>query len=382
MTGQNQNAMVAQVESLPELIRSEFQALDARVRRLLNHEECLSVKRVVITGCGDSHMAGLAAELAFEQLAGIPTEPMTAMQAARYAAPYLPADFPRNPLVLGISVSGTVARTREALVLSRKQGALTVAITANPTSPLAAVAEKILDCSIPDFVFAPGVRSYRISLLALYLLAIRLGEVRGRYSQDQANALRQELMQTADAIEATVAALNSKTRELAEAFADEKSFIFVGDGPSYATALFSAAKLIEAAGRHAMGQETEEWAHLQYFTNVDQATPTFLISPGYRGHGRAAELLEPMRRIGRTIIAVVPEGDQAIAPQANWVLPVMGQVREAFTPMIYPVAGELFAAHLADVVGEPFFRDFTGPYGSEVGGNGIRASVVLESIED
>ncbi|GMV27789.1 MAG: glucosamine-6-phosphate deaminase [Phycisphaerae bacterium] len=382
MTGQNQNAMVAQVESLPELIRSEFQALDARVRRLLNHEEWLSVKRVVITGCGDSHMAGLAAELAFEQLAGIPTEPMTAMQAARYAAPYLPADFPRNPLVLGISVSGTVARTREALVLSRKQGALTVAITANPTSPLAAVAEKILDCSIPDFVFAPGVRSYRISLLALYLLAIRLGEVRGRYSQDQANALRQELMQTADAIEATVAALNSKTRELAEAFADEKSFIFVGDGPSYATALFSAAKLIEAAGRHAMGQETEEWAHLQYFTNVDQATPTFLISPGYRGHGRAAELLEPMRRIGRTIIAVVPEGDQAIAPQANWVLPVMGQVREAFTPMIYPVAGELFAAHLAEVVGEPFFRDFTGPYGNEVGGNGIRASVVLESIED
>lgn len=380
MTDHNQtvNGMTAQVESLPELIRSEFQALDARVRRLLNHEEWLSVKRVVIEGCGDSHMAGLATELAFEQIAGIPTEPMTAMQAGRYASPYLPDNFPRNPLVLGISVSGTVARTREALVLARNRGSLTVAVTGNPSSPLAQVAEKVLDCSIPDFVFAPGVRSYRISLLALYLIAIRLGEIRGRYSQDEANALRQELKETADTIEATIAAVSGKTRELAEALANQKFFVYVGDGPNYATALFSAAKVLESAGRHAMGQETEEWAHLQYFASVDTDTPTFLISPGYRGHDRMAELLEPMRRVGRTIVAVVPEGDTQIAPQADWVLPVVGRVREAFSPMVYAVAGELFAAHLSDVIGEPFFRASNSAY---EGGNGIRTSAVLERID-
>ena len=93
-------------------------------------------------------------------------------------------------------------------------------------------------------------------------------------------------------------------RALAEAVADQKEFVFVADGPNYATALFSAAKLIEAAGRHAMGQETEEWAHLQYFVNVDVKTPTFIISPGGRGHGRAAELVEPMKRIGRMMAAV------------------------------------------------------------------------------
>ena len=65
--------MIAQVESLPELIRGEFDRLDASARRLLNHNECLAVKRIVIAGCGDSHMAGVAAELSFEQLAGIAT---------------------------------------------------------------------------------------------------------------------------------------------------------------------------------------------------------------------------------------------------------------------------------------------------------------------
>jgi glucosamine--fructose-6-phosphate aminotransferase (isomerizing) len=375
-----ENNMIAQVESLPDLIRTELKPLDVRVRRLLDHNEYLSVKRIVITGCGDSHMAGLAAELAFEELAGIPTEPMTAMQAARYGMVYQPKSFPRNPLVLGISVSGVVARTREAVAIARAEGALTVAITANPNAPLAQAAEKMLDCTIPSFAFAPGVRSYRISLLALYLLAIRLAEVAGRLSQDEANALREELKGVADAIEATIEANNQRIRELAEAVADQRDFVFVGDGPNYATALFSAAKLIEAAGRHAVGQDTEEWAHLQYFVKVDPKTPTFMISPGARGHERAAELVEPLKRIGRILVAVVPEGDKAIAPQADWVLPVVGQVREIFTPMVYAVAGELFAAHLSDVVGEPFFRRFNGPY-DEARGNTIRTSRVIERSE-
>ncbi len=374
----NSGPMVAQVESLPALIRDEFDTLDLRVRRLLNHEECLSVKRIVITGCGDSYMAGLAAELAFEQLSGIPTELMTAMTAARYGSPYLDRMFPRNPLVIGISVSGTVARTREALALMRQQGALTVGFTANPESPLAGAAERVFDCTVADFPFAPGVRSYRVSLLSLYLLAIRLAEVRGRLTQDEANAVRQELKSTADAIEATIQAVKEPARELGEALAKHSTFVFLGDGPNYATALFSAAKVIEAAGRHGVGQDTEEWAHLQYFENVDPATPTFVISPGGRGHDRAAELIDTMHRIGRTVVAVVPQGDEAIGSRVQRILPVVGSVREIFSPMVYAVAGELFSAYLSDATGEPPFRRFDGIY--EDGGNTIRTSAVLESI--
>src|SRR3712207_3808326 len=111
-----------------------------------------------------------------------------------------------------------------------------------------------------------------------------------------------------------------------------------------------------------MGQETEEWAHLQYFVNVEPSTPTFIISPGGRGHTRAAELVEVMRRIGRTVIAVAPEGDQQIAPGADWVLPVIGEVPEVFSPMVYAVAGELFSGYLSQAVGEPPFRSFSGLY--------------------
>jgi glutamine---fructose-6-phosphate transaminase (isomerizing) len=370
--------MIAQVESLPDLIRSEFDELDRRVRLLLNHNEYLSVKRVVLTGCGDSHMASVATELAFEEVAGVATDAYTAMQAGRYAAPYFEKMFPRNPLVVGISVSGTVARTREALILARKHGALTVALTGNPSSPLAGVAEKVLACVVPDFAPAPGVRSYRVSMLALYLLAIRIAEIRGRLSQDQANAMRRQLKGMAEPMAATIAAIKEPARRVAEACADQHNFVFVADGPNYATALFSAAKLMEAAGRHAAGQDTEEWAHLQYFVNDAPTTPTFLISPGGRGHARAAELIEPLQRIGRTIVAIVPEGDTAIAPQAKWVLPVVGDVPELFSPMVYAIAGELFSAYLSQAIGEPPFRSFEGSY--QEGGNTIKTSAVMDSL--
>ncbi len=373
------NPMIAQVKSLPELIRTEFDALDRRVRTLMNHEDWLAVKRVIITGCGDSHMAGIAAELAFEQIAGIPAEPMRANKAGRYASPYRHSYIPHNPLVLGISVSGTVTRTREAVGLFKKQGVPTVGITGNPQSPLAHLADRVLDCSIPDFPFAPGVRSYRISLLALYLLAIRLGEVQDRYSQDKARALRAELKATADTIEATIEAIDEKTLALARAVAEEKNYVFVGDGPNFATALFGAAKVIEAAGRHAMGQESEEWAHLQYFTSTDPSTPTFLISPGYRGHERVGHLMEPLGRLGRTSVAIVPDGDTVVAPGADWVLPVVGPVREAFTPMVYATATELFSAYLADVIGEPFFRRTNPTY---IGAEDIRNTPIVEDVKE
>lgn len=377
MTTEN-NTMLAHVESLPDLIRSEFKEVDRRVRLVLNHDECLSVKRIVITGCGDSHMAGVAAELAFEKLARVPTEPMRANTSGRYASPYTISHFPRNPLVIGISVSGTTSRTLESINLLKNGDRPTMAIVGNAESPLAGLCDKVIPCPIADFGHAPGVRTYRMSLMALYLLAIRLGEVKDLYSQDDASKLRQSLLETADAIEATIEAVNDKTRQLAEAFAAEKSHVFVGDGPNFATAMFGAAKVIESAGVHAMGQESEEWAHLQYFSSIESSTPTFLISPGYRGHDRVGDLLPPMKNLGRKIVAIVPEGDSVVAPESDWVLPVVGDVPEVFSPMVYAVATELFAAHMSDVLGEPFFRTNNEAY---LQNKDIRVTTILKEID-
>jgi glucosamine--fructose-6-phosphate aminotransferase (isomerizing) len=370
------NEMWAEVQSLPTLIRGELQSCEEKVRHLLNHNEVLSVKEVYTAGSGDSYSVGVAAEMAFEELTGLPTRALTGMAFSRYAAHTLKSRSPRDPLVVGISVSGEVARTIEAIKLARQLGALTVALTGDSNSRATQAAEKVLALPTERFGRSPGVRSYRMSLLGLFLLAIRLGEVAARYTQEEAKRLRNELLQSASAIERTIAASAAPALRAAEEIGSESNFVFVGSGPNYGTALFGATKVVEASGKHVIGQDIEEWAHLQYFS-VDPATPTVVIAPPGRSYDRAVEIVEVMWRLGRRIIAIVAEGDRQITPMAHYVLPVSGDVREMFSPLIYAAGTELLAAAVARTVGESYFRQGNPSYSA---GNGIRNSKIWESF--
>jgi glucosamine--fructose-6-phosphate aminotransferase (isomerizing) len=381
------NSMLSQVHSLPGLIRESIDAFDDAVRRTFDHSLCLSLKRLILTGCGDSHHAALGSEMAFERLAGVPTEPMTAMQFARYAAGSLPDTGPGTNVVVGISVSGEVSRTLEALNMARQMGATTVALTATLESRAARAAEHALLSAAAPFpdppgVHTPGVRSYAANQLMLYLLAVRLAEVRGKIVSADAAAIRGELRALAEAAERTIAACDPLAQSLAGEFGDAQEFVFVGAGPNFGTALFSAAKVLEASGDAALGQEPEEWAHLQYFArSVD--TPTFFISAGQRDLSRAVEAAVAAKAIGRRVVAVAPASAKTLAEVADRTLPLADGWREMFSPLIAGIPGELFAAHRSDAVGEPFFRSFGGGRSQENGGgiSRIRTSEMWETIQ-
>jgi glutamine---fructose-6-phosphate transaminase (isomerizing) len=377
------NAMVAQVRSLPTLIREMVPVLDDAVRKTLDHKLCLSVKRVYVTGCGDSHHAALASELAFETLAARPTEPMSALQFARYAAAYLPPTGPGTNLVIGVSVSGEVARTTEALRLARQGGASTLALTATPGSRLAAAAELVVLSTTPPFPdppgeHVPGVRSYLANQLGLLLTAVRIGEVRGHLNWGAATAARRDILALADAAQRTVDACDRQAHALAEEWRDAADFVFVGGGPNYGTALFSAAKVLEASGDGAVGQDTEEWAHLQYFARAT-ATPTFFITAGERDLSRAAETAVAAKAIGRRVVAVAPGSAATLRDVAARMLPLAEGVPEMFSPLVAAMPGELFAAYRAEILGEPFFRRADGV--RTPGINRVRTSAMRDAIE-
>ena len=205
-----------QVYSVPQLIRDQIWALENDTRKLLTTPEIFGVRQIVLTGCGDSYISGMATEQAFNQLSQIPTQAISAMQASRYTATYPRAKYPNNPLVIAVSNSGEVARVVEATKNYCEQGALTVAITSNSTGRLAKQSDRIVQTNIPPFPPSPGVRTYVISLLTLYLIAIRLGEVRGVYSMDEAMALRQELALLANEIESIIEATDATMKQLAQ----------------------------------------------------------------------------------------------------------------------------------------------------------------------
>lgn len=373
-----ENTMLAQIRSLPEMIRQVLPEFDQAAREALDDSLCLSAKRLFLTGCGDSHHATLAAELAFESLAGLPTEPMTALQFSRYAADFMPQSGPGMNLVVGISVSGEVSRTLEAMQRARKAGATVIALSGTPGSRIALAGDRFLPMITPPFEFSPGVRSYVATLLMLYLTAVRLGQVRGKLTPIQAADTRQEITSLADVVEHTIALCDEPTRKLATDWKDANEFVFTGGGPNFGTALNCAAKILEASGDGALGQDTEEWAHLQYFSRT-APSPTFIITAADRDISRAHEIAVAAKTIGRRLAAIIPKDLRGLGGLPGLETLRFGPVREVFSPLAACVPGMLFAAHRSDVIGEPFFRAWGG--GRDVSGGGgisrIRTSEIV-----
>jgi glucosamine--fructose-6-phosphate aminotransferase (isomerizing) len=216
----------------------------------------------------------------------------------------------------------------------------------------------------------PGLRSYLASLLALYLCAIELGEGRGHLSPTEAHGLRGELNGAADLIEETIALNGETAAQLADAWNDADYHVFCGAGPNYGTALFGAAKLLEASGDPAAGQETEEWAHLEYFGR-HAPTPTFLISAGGWDEDRALEVATAAKGIGRRVAVIAPAGSRlAETMDKDALLATAGALRECFSPLVLCIPAALYAAARADLLNEPYFRAFGGGRNPE-GGGGI-----------
>jgi glucosamine--fructose-6-phosphate aminotransferase (isomerizing) len=357
--------MHQQIDTLPDLVRAIAHPFDESARVTFDFETCMSAKRIYLVGCGDSYHAPVGAELAFHQLTGVPTQAISALTFSRYVVGYLPRTGPQTNLVIAVSVSGVVSRTIEALRLARQMGAVGVALTGAPEAPLAQAAEKVFQTTVPPLpdelagMVVPGVRSYLASQMALYSAAIRIGEVRGHLTTADADALRAELAGLADVMQTTIRACEPVAHDLMQQWTDIPEFVYVGAGPLYGVAMFSAAKMLEASGDPSLAQETEEWAHLQYFTTRAD-TPTVLISAADHDADRMAEVARAAHSIGRRTVAVVPQEEHTISQYVQHRLPVQGAIRECFAPLVYSIPGELLAAERAQAIGSTYFRGFGG----------------------
>lgn len=367
-------AMRNQIMSQPALLRDMVEPATQSVAAALRDVEPQRWQAIYTAGCGDSYYAGLACEMAFARFCRLPVKALAAMQFARYET----RQAPTPGGLFGISNSGEVARSIEAVALARAAGLDTVAVTGREDSRIAREAATAIAVPIAPMGRAPGIRSYTVQLVSLLLCALRVGELRDVLTATEADHWRQRLVETADCMAATIEAADAPAREAAQRFRDSENWVFLGCGPSYATAMFSAAKMVESCGANAWGQDVEEWGHIQFF-NSQEHTPTCLIVPPGRSLDRASELLPHIKAVGRRTLAVA-NGDRTSLPvPVDVFLPVPEPVLELFTPLVYCLAGELLAYHLAEVRQSRFFCPTGGVSGA---GDRLRESRILRHLEE
>ena len=350
--------MIHQVRDLPTMTREQFAAFEEAVAQALSTADILQLRKVYITGDGDSYHAAEAAELAFKTMGKISVQIMSAQRFLDYGAEWMESYRPKDVLVIGISASGRTERVVQSLERAREHNALTLALTGHAGSKLSQAADRTVLVTLPDMGPSPGIRTYNASLMGLYLLAIRLGEVRSRLPSNEAAALREELQGLADVMEATLAVSEDVAKTAVSFTKDANKMMFVGSGSSYGSALFCAAKVVEAAGVLAMGQDLEEWSHVERYAHPADLPdmPVFIIAPPGRSHSRAVDLAELAKKLGRRVIAIVEEDDQDMIAQADLTFPIVGKVREEFSPLVYHIAVEFYSAYLTTALGRLLFQ--------------------------
>ncbi|MGD2162475.1 MAG: SIS domain-containing protein [Anaerolineales bacterium] len=311
------------------------------------------IRRIVICGCGDSHHASIGLSMGFSKLTSSTCYAVHSMHAARYLLPQY-TDGAEKTLVVAISASGEVARTIEALEMANSMGMETVAFTGNPIGTLAQTSKNSIVFSGPELPHGPGLISYLTSLLMGYALMESMRESHAGERLDQA------LHKLIDVMEDWV----RDRWDAGEQFAGESGdgiCVFLGSGPAFGSALFGAAKLLEASGELAWGQDVEEWAHLEYFGTEADAR-TWLLSASGRSYSRELEIKAAAEAIGRQW------------HQDRWdrLKPEFGELNEILAPLVLWAGPSGYASRRTVIRQEIPFRNFGGGRDREEGGGASR----------
>lgn len=351
------NPMRENAYDVPELCIEQCKKIEADSRMILTTPEIFELRRILITGCGDSYAAGVAMKTALEELTGLPVEVLPAMQVARYTGKDT-FGKKKSTLVIAVSNSGKVSRVAEAFERAERLGGLTLAITGNPESPLAKAAQKQVPLTIPPFAAggANGVRSYLISMLSLLLVGIRIGEVKLRYMMTDSQNYRDEVCRYAKCFSESLEEIDEQILRLAQENVDKISFEFLGSGGNYGTAWFGHAKIIEASGDFAAHNDLESWMHLNCFSRELERRCTVIIS-NEEGpdKSRATETTDTIGKMKGSLLVITDSQDMELPVKAERIC-IPKCKYDWMSPLLNYLPLALFAGYISKLKEETYGR--------------------------
>ncbi|THA35897.1 glutamine--fructose-6-phosphate transaminase (isomerizing) [Streptomyces sp. A1547] len=305
------------------------------------------VDKVVIVACGTAYHAGMIAKLAIEHWTRIPCETELASEF-RYRDPILD----QRTLVVAISQSGETMDTLMALRHAREQGARVLAVCNTNGSTIPRESDAVLYTHAGPEVAVASTKAFLTQLVACYLVALYLGQVRGTKWGDEIEAVIRELSDIAAAVD-TVLETMEPVRELARSLADKDTVLFLGRHVGYPVALEGALKLKELAYMHAEGFAAGELKHGP-IALIEEDLPVVVVVPSPRGrsvlHDKIVSNIQEIRARGARTIVIAEEGDEAVVPYADHLIRIPA-TPTLLQPLVATVPLQVFACELATARG-------------------------------
>lgn len=302
-------------------------------------------RRIVAVACGTAWHAALAGKYLMEQFARVPVEVDVASEF-RYRNPILDPDT----LVIAVSQSGETADTLEAVRLARMAGAPVLAVVNAPNSSIARAADGIIHLHAGPEIGVASTKAYTAQIVALCLLAMRLGRERGSMNPSETLRLVAELRAIPDKMRACIrdaAAIAAIARR--PEYARSRNAMFIGRGINCPSALEGALKLKEISYIHVEGYAAGEMKHGP-IALVTDGLPVVCIAVQGAVYEKVLSNIQEIRARQGRVLAIATQGDAVIADHADaviWVPPCP----EELSPLLVAVPLQLFAYHVAAALG-------------------------------
>ena len=312
----------------------------------LSDQELRDIDKIIIVACGTSFYAGMVAKYAIEHWTRVPVE-VELSSEFRYRDPIL--DY--STLVVAISQSGETADTLQAIRHARTQRSKVLAICNTNGSTIPRESDAVIYTHAGPEIGVASTKGFLTQLVACYLLALYLAQVKGTRFGDEIGQVLGQLEAIPAQIEAVLAG-DGAIKELATSLLDAKSVLFVGRHAGYPVALEGALKLKELAYLHAEGFAAGELKHGP-IALVEEGVPVLCVVPP-RGrdqlHDKMLSGVQEVRARGARTICLAEEGDERITPYAD-VLIRLPRVPVLLQPLVAVVPLQLFACELASQMG-------------------------------
>jgi len=309
----------------------------------LSDDELRDIDKIIIIAAGTSYYAGLVAKYAIEHWTRIPCEVELASEF-RYRDPIVG----RRTLVVVISQSGETMDTLMALRHAREQGARVLAICNTNGATIPRESDAVLYTRAGIEVAVASTKAFLTQIVACYLVALYLGQIRGTKWGDEIAAVLRDLSAMPPKIAEVLRAMDP-VRELARSLASTTSVLFLGRHVGYPVALEGALKLKEIAYMHAEGFAAGELKHGP-IALVEQDVPVFVVVPSPRGrsvlHDKIVSNIQEVRARGARTIVIAEEGDEAVVPYADHIVRVP-QCPTLLQPLLAVVPLQVFACEMA-----------------------------------
>jgi glucosamine--fructose-6-phosphate aminotransferase (isomerizing) len=306
----------------------------------IDDELLRTLKRVVIVACGTSYHAGLIGRYAIEEWSRVPVEVEIASEY-RYRNPVVG----QGDLVIGISQSGETADTLAAMRTARQRGAAVLALTNIMGSQATREADGVLYTRAGLEIGVAATKTFVTQVVALYLMALRIVELRGLMEQPLLKETISELKRLPHRISELFERDLDGVEQIARKYYESEFFLYLGRHASLAAALEGALKLKEisyiATDAYAAGEMKHGPIAL-----LDESTPVVVVATESPVLEKVISNMQEVKARGACVIAVASEGDEQIAQHADDVIRVP-RTHWLLAPTLAVIPLQLLAYHIA-----------------------------------